>query len=129
MVKRVTKGLSLVAISSVILFIVLGKWLLGFWGVEFQDAYWVLLVLSIGQFFNIATGCSGLLLVMCGFEKLHGIISLTTTVLNLLLNYLFIINYGIVGAAIATAISIIFENIMKVLLVKKKIGITIFSQF
>jgi len=123
MVQRVTKGLALIALLFVVFFIVFGEWLLGFWGAEFQTAYWVLVILAIGQFFNIATGCSGLLLVMCGFEKIHGYISLVGVSLNIILNFILINQYGALGAGIATATTVIIENVTKVVLAKQKIGI------
>jgi O-antigen/teichoic acid export membrane protein len=114
MVQRVTKGLSFIGLLFVVFVVLLGQWLLGFWGAEFQEAYWVLVILTIGQFFNIATGCSGMLLVMCGFEKIHGYISLLSVMLNIILNVTLITKYGALGAAIATAITVILENIVKV---------------
>ena len=123
MVQRVTKGLTLVALLFVIFFVTLGQWLLGFWGVEFQQAYWVLVIIVIGQFFNIATGCSGMLLVMCGYEKTHGYISLAALILNIILNVVLISNFGALGAAIATAITVMIENVSKVIFAKQKVGI------
>lgn len=123
MVKRVTKGLTFAAILFMILFIILGQWVLGLWGAEFEEAYWVLLILAFGQFFNITTGCSGLLLVMCGFEKTHGYISVISVILNIILNSILIMYYGALGAAIATAITVIFTNTIKVILAKQKTGI------
>ena len=79
--------------------------------------------MGIGQFINISTGCAGLLLVMCGHEKLQGYISFSFIGVNLFLNYFFIITYGAIGAAIATAIAIGGENLTRVYFVKKKIGI------
>ena len=123
MVKRVTTGLSIVSILFVVFFALFGQWLLSFWGDDFQEAYWVLLILAIGQFFNIATGCSGMLLMMCGFEKVHGYISVVSVVLNIILNLYLIANYGALGAAAATAITVILSNIIKVIMVNRKIGI------
>jgi len=123
MVQRVTKILIFLALLFVIFFIVMGQWILGFWGTEFQEAYWILVILSIGQFFNISTGCSGTLLIMCGFEKSHGYISVVEVILNILLNLIFIINFGALGAAYATASTVIFSNITKVILAKRKTGI------
>jgi O-antigen/teichoic acid export membrane protein len=123
MVQRITKGLTLVALLFVVFFLTLGQWILGFWGTEFQEAYWVLVILSIGQFFNIVTGCSGMLLVMCGHEKIHGYISLVSVILNIILNVILIANYGAFGAAIATTITVILSNISKVIMAKRKTGI------
>jgi O-antigen/teichoic acid export membrane protein len=123
MVQRVTKGLGIVALLFALCFVLFGQWLLGFWGAEFQGAYLVLVVLSIGQFFNIATGCSGLLLVMCGFEKIEGYISISALFLNIILNVLLIKNYGALGAALATSITITLMNFTRVIFANKKTGI------
>lgn len=123
LVQRVTKGLTLIALLLIIFFLTFGQWILKFWGSEFLEAYWVIIILSIGQFFNVATGCSGILLIMCGYEKIHGYISLITLILNILLNVVLIENYGALGAATATAITISLSNIAKVLFAKRKTGI------
>lgn len=123
MIKRTTKGLTAIGFIFVLTFVVLGKWMLGFWGAEFQQGYILLVVLSIGQFFNIATGCSGLTLDMCGYEKIHGYISVISVILNIILNIILIIYYGALGAAIATATTVIFLNTIKVILAKQKTGI------
>jgi O-antigen/teichoic acid export membrane protein len=125
LVKRVTSGLIIIGILFLGNFIFFGDFLLSFWGNEFKEAYYVLIILSVGQFFNISSGCAGLLLVMCGFEKIHGYISLLSLIINLGLNYILILNYGLIGAAIATAITVVFENIIKFIVVKNKTGITV----
>ena len=123
MVQRVTLGLIVIAIIAVAFFVFVGQYVLGLWGEQFTEAYSILIVLSIGQFFNIASGCAGMLLIMCGHEKIHGWISLSFVILNLLLNYFLIIHYGALGAAIATAITVAGENIVKVIYAKLKVGV------
>ena len=123
MVKQTTKGLTFIALLPVVIFIIFGKLILGLWGDEFQAVYPILLILSIGQFFNIATGCSGLLLVMCGYEKQHGYISIVFVIFNFILNLVLIPKYDILGAGIATAATVALENITKVVVAKKKTGI------
>lgn len=104
-------------------YVFLGELILSFWGDEFIEAYWVLILVSIGQLFNIATGPAGLLLVMCGYQKLQTYISFSTIILNILLNLFLIKFYGIYGAAIATTISLIVENLTKVFFAKKKLNV------
>lgn len=123
MVQQTTKGLTFIAGVPLLIFIIFGKQILGLWGEEFIGSYPILVILSIGQFFNISTGCSGLLLVMCGYEKFHGYISFAFVVFNLTLNYILISKYGAIGAAIASAITVTGGNITKVLVSKKKVGI------
>jgi len=123
MVQRISKGLTFISVCFIIFFLTLGQWILGYWGTEFKEAYWVLIILSIGQFFNVATGCSGMLLIMCGYEKIHGYISLAAVILNIILNMILIKNYGALGAAISTAITVSLSNILKVVFAKRKTGI------
>ena len=123
MVKSVTGGLIIIALFSLIIFIVGGHLLLSFWGHEFKNAYLILVILSIGQFVNVSTGCAGMILIMCGFEKIHSYISFGVVVLNLILNYFLIKEFGAIGAATATAITIGSENIIKVIYAKKKVGV------
>ena len=70
-----------------------------------------------------------MLLIMCGYEKEHGYISVFCVVLNLLLNYFFIQKHGALGAAIATSITVSVENLTKFFLVKRKIGILTIPTF
>jgi O-antigen/teichoic acid export membrane protein len=94
------------------------------WGRDFTGAYLVLVVLGIGQFVNVSTGCCGMVLAMCGYEKLVGYTSFTFLCLNLVLNYFLILRWGAVGAATATAITIAGENATKMVLAKTKVGIS-----
>lgn len=123
MMQRITLGLSVIAIIPLILFIFFGGTILSIWGLEFKDAYWILIILSIGQFFNIATGASGFLLIMCGYEKMQGYISIIFVAINLILNIFLIRIYGAIGAAIASAITVTGLNISRVIIAKIKINI------
>lgn len=123
MVSRVTFLLLIIASVTLLFFLFFGNESLGLWGVEFQSGFWPLLVLSIGQFFNMISGCSGMLLIMCGNERIHGNISIGGVVLNLVLSITLIPKIGALGAAIATAISVSITNITKVILAKEKTGI------
>ena len=85
MLKKVTQGLAIIAIFPLLIYVFGGKYILGLWGEEFESGYWVLIVLSIGQFFNIATGSITSLLNMTGHEKIHGRICLGFLLLNIIL--------------------------------------------
>ncbi|MEN2283875.1 oligosaccharide flippase family protein [Algoriphagus sp. SE2] len=123
MVQKVTKVLIFIGLASVFVFIVFGKFVLNLWGSEFQTAYIPLIIITIGQLFNIGTGATGIILIMTGFEKIVGRIVLIFALLNLVLNYLLIPMYGAIGAALATAITLAFENILKYFLLKMKLSI------
>ena len=121
LVKKVTFSLTLFAFTVLFLFTFGGNFLLGIWGEEFKEAYWPLIILSVGQLTNNVTGCVGVLLIMCGFEKTHGYISLISLLFNIILNYFLIRVYGVMGAAIASSTVIFVENIIKFRLVRLKI--------
>ncbi len=123
MVQSVTLGLIGIASFAVLIFILFGKTILSIWGVEFQSAYPILIILSIGQFFNIGTGASGLILAMCGLEKTQAWISSVFVVFNLILNYFLIKMYGALGAAVATALTVSLDNISRIIFAKIRLNI------
>jgi len=123
MISQITKVISFIGLVPLIIFMIAGKFILGIWGTEFTEAYWILVILSIGQFVNIATGTVGVILTMTGNEKIQSKISLVSLSLYLLLMPILIKLLGVNGAAIATAIVLIGENIAKVIYVKRKVGI------
>lgn len=123
MVNKVTFWLIIIGILSFLFFIILGKPVLGLWGEEFVTAYTALIILCIGQVFNVSTGCSGVLLIMTGNEKVYSYLTGGFLFLNVFLNYILINAYGILGAAYATSFTITLENIVRVIIAKKRTGI------
>ena len=123
--QKITQILFFIGIIFLIAYIVGGKILLGLWGAEFVTGYSILLILTVGQFVNISTGCVGLILIMCGYEKLHGKISIAFVLLNLVLNLILIPIHGALGAAFSTSLTVIIENLVKMFFVRNKLGISI----
>ena len=123
MLFNVTRLLWVIGILCLFGLIAFGKWILNLWGEDFQEAYRILVILSIGQFVNISTGAVGVLLIMSGNEKSISRISLSFMIINVLLNLVFIYFWGILGAAIATALSIIGENLTRLIVAYNKTGI------
>lgn len=127
MLQRVTKGLMVIGFFSFIIFIFGGKWILSLWGVGFEKAYWILVILGFGQLINISTTGVGLLLSMTGGEKVLGRISIISLSLNIVLNFILIKLYDITGAAIATSVSVSVTNFVKYYYAKKHTGISIYN--
>ncbi|MCF6171886.1 MAG: flippase [Bacteroidales bacterium] len=123
MVQSVTSGLLLIAILALIFFVFFGTNILSLWGAEFSEAYLILVIFSVGQFFIVGTGASGFLLMMCGLEKTYAKISIASVILNLVLNFIFIKNLGALGAAIATSITVAGESFIRVIVVKTKLKV------
>ncbi|MFC3809469.1 flippase [Lacihabitans lacunae] len=122
LIQKITGTLIIIGAACLILFIILGKSILSLFGAEFIEAYPTLVILSVGQFFNIASGPVGNLLIMTNHDKTLQRITLITLVLNIILNYLFIQLYGSLGAAIATTITIFLNMTYSWFFVKKKLN-------
>lgn len=129
MTNHMTSALALIAVGSSITFYFFGREILGVWGEQFSDAYWILIILSAGQFVNVATGCCTFLLTMCGLEKTIGKISFAMLLLNICLVVVLTKYWGVVGAAISTSITVSISNIVKTYFVKKHLGFTPIPSF
>lgn len=106
-----------------ILIIIFGKDILSFFGSEFVVGYSALLVLTIGQLVNAFAGSTGFLMTMTGNQNKAIQIMFICTIVNIILLFIFTPFYGLFGAAIATALTMISWNITLMLFVKKKVGI------
>jgi O-antigen/teichoic acid export membrane protein len=103
--------------------ILMGKWILAFFGPSFIAMYPVLLILVGGQLFNTLTGPVGFLLSMTKYERLLFKITLASLLLNFILNYYLIPLHGIYGAAVATTISLGVRNLVVMIFAKIKLKI------
>ena len=107
--------------------IALSKYLLLIFGSEFVIGATAMNILIGGQIFNALTGPVGLVLNMTGHQTKTAIATGLSAFLNIVLNALLIPRYGIIGAAIATTISIITINAIKVMFVQKVLNISLYS--
>lgn len=106
-----------------LLFLFFGKTIIGsVFGAAYLDAWLPLIILSAGQFMNAATGPVGLLLTMTGHELETVRIMGVSTVLNIVLNAALIPLLGMIGAATATAASLLFWNFALALRVRRRFG-------
>jgi len=126
-IKKLSSLFSFLSIIIFVLFLIFGKFILGFWGAEFQHAYPSLIILLIGQFFNIASGSNGMLLNITGNNKLHMFLLLFSTLLDFFLAALFIYNFSLIGAAVSCAVTNILFNLLKNYYCKERLGINMFT--
>ena len=113
----------------VIIIFIFPELLLGFFGLEFVAAKKTLLILAFSQVINAMSGANGSVLNMTGKEKVFRNILSIALVINITLNLLLIPSYGIEGAAIASATSLIFWNLYSVLYIYKEYGVLTFISF
>lgn len=119
-----TLAISCAAAIAALVLMLAGRWLLeGLFGEEFGRAYPALAILAAGQLFNACAGSVGLFLSMSGHEKdaLKGLTA--AAVLNFALNAALIPPFGIVGAAIATAISMVTWNVLLGMMLYRRLGL------
>jgi O-antigen/teichoic acid export membrane protein len=115
--------LTLLVAGPVLLALMLfSTFFMGMFGKGFEAGATVLVVLALGQLVNVATGSVGQLLAMTGHEKLLRNITIGSIVLSLILCAVLVPKHGMVGAAIAVAVSIAVENLIKALYVQKCLG-------
>jgi O-antigen/teichoic acid export membrane protein len=120
---RATNLATLGSLAIVVALVLLGPIVLNFFGAEFSSSYLPMIILSVGQLMNVASGPVGTLLSMSRHERFVGVGMATSVVFNLLLNYVLIPKYGVSGAAIATAVSVGIWNLMMVFFAKRILGI------
>jgi len=118
-------GLALLAGSALVVFRVP---VLALFGPEFTAGATVLLVLAVAKVVNVAVGPSGYVLMMTDHQYLNVFNQVSTAALNVVLNYVLILRYGMVGAAVATGISIGVVNVARIVQVWYFEGMTPYSR-
>jgi O-antigen/teichoic acid export membrane protein len=88
-----------------------GRTALGLFGPEFIAGYVPLLVLAVGQLVNALTGPVGYLTELTGHQKYAAMVYVICALLSVVLNFLFVPVWGILGAALATSIAFSIANI------------------
>lgn len=105
---------------------IFGKFFLMLFGPEFTSGTFILLVLLAGIVIRSSIGPAEALLVMAGSQKMcAGIYAVTLTV-NVILNLSFIPIFGILGAALATSIALVFETAALHAAAKRTLGLHAF---
>jgi O-antigen/teichoic acid export membrane protein len=90
--------------------IVMGHWLLGFFGPDFDRGFTVLVILALAQLASVLAGPVGFLLTMTGHQRNAAVVAGGCALLNVVLNLALIPTWGITGAAVATATVVFVWN-------------------
>ena len=121
--RQSTKFITILATPILLLFLLLPEWVLSIFGEQFKQGAIVLMIISVGQFVNVATGSVGNLLMMTGHERLLRNNLIFSAFTGILLSVWLIPRYGIVGAAVSTAFILSIQNLIAVVQVRMKLGI------
>ena len=131
MVSQASLGLVAFSIPVCVGVILFGRFLLGLFGAEFTSGYGALVILLVGQLINSLAGPVGFLMTMTGHQKEVSFVTVICFLLNVLLNVALIPIWGMHGAAVATAVTIILFNLVLYILVQRHIHVdpTVLSFF
>lgn len=102
-----------------------GKPLLWLFGPQFTAGYPVMFVLVLGFLFRSAMGPAEFLLNMLGEQVLCATVLGFSALLNIALNFALVPHFGMMGAATATAVSLMAASLMNYVVVRRRLDIEI----
>ncbi|MGB5540793.1 MAG: oligosaccharide flippase family protein, partial [Gammaproteobacteria bacterium] len=126
-------GTTLAAIPSALVMVVFclaGESLLVLlYGPFYSDGYLILVVLGIGQLFNVISGPCGMVLLMTGHQRSMMVISVLTSLLAIVASIYAVIHVGVLGVAAVFSAALIVQNILMMHFAGKYTGIKTFMNF
>lgn len=124
MITRSAQAILLVAVPVVLVIVLFGEFIIRtLYGAAFEAAYVPLVILCVGQLFNASMGSVASLLNMTGHERDTAKSVLVGAIVNVVLNLSLVPIWGMTGAAIATAATLIVWNVIMWRKVRLRIGI------
>jgi len=124
----VTRLIVTTVVPFLAVLVVYGRELLGLFGPTYTQGYVPLIVYLGGVFVGSAVGATGWLLMMTDHQYARMILDWLLAVLNVVLTYTFIVEFGLVGAALGTSLAIAVQNGIQVLLLRRFEGLWPFDR-
>lgn len=119
----VTKWVTYFTLFGFMFFIFFAEEILLIFGREFIRGRPALLILGAATVITTSVGPVGYLLSMSEYERLELVNTASAAVVNIVLNFVLIQEFGLLGAALATATSLTLLNLVRVVETWKLIGI------
>ncbi len=113
------------SLAAALAILALGKPLLWLFSPSFVDAYPVMLVLAAGFLFRAAVGPAEFLLNALGEQKICAAVAIFAALLDIMLNLLLVPDFGMIGAATATATALASAAILNAWAARRRIGFDI----
>ena len=124
LLRRIATIAGLPAMVTLAMFVLYGDFMLKLlFGGYYQAGYIVLVILSIGQLANVWAGSCGAVLMYTGNQLSMMYITIGCGLITLAGALFLVIPYAAIGVAIAAATGIILQNLIMLIMVKKKIGV------
>jgi O-antigen/teichoic acid export membrane protein len=112
---------TLLSMSIILILIFIGEKLIQWlFGMEYMQAYPIILILCVGQVANVMLGSAGLVMSMTNNEKYALKVMLVSTLILVALIVPLSLQYGAGGAAIAVSVGLVFWNVSMSYIVYKK---------
>ena len=118
-------GLTLPLATVVIVF---SHPLMRIFGPEFESGWPILVIGTAGQLVNCGVGSVGYLLLMCGHEKQLMKVQAAMAILMVVVSFALVPVMGVVGAAVAAAVTNVGMNVLNLFVVKTTLGITPYNR-
>ena len=117
------------SLPVMIIVLMMPETILSVFGSNYILAKDALIILLIGQALNAMMGSTDLYLNMTGKQNYFQKIIFIALIINVILNFVLIPQFGMIGAAIATAISLVFWNILGVIYIYRVDNIILIINF
>ena len=126
-VRWATRILIISTLPIILILIVFSKNILALFGPEFTDVSYILIIIISGEVISVLTGSVGYLLVMTNNEKIYRNNVLIASLLSIVVGFVLIQKFGILGAAITSFIALSTTNLLCWYRVRKTLGINTMS--
>lgn len=114
------------SLALALMLLVAGQFILSLFGPGFSEGYSLLCVLMIGLVARASIGPSERLLNMVGQQFTCAAVYGTAFATNLVLCFVLIPRYGLIGAASATATAVLIETVLLFFAVRMRLGLNVF---
>jgi len=116
------------SLGVLLFFMIASKDILYIFGEVYMNGSDTLIVLSVSYMLLVTLGSPIEILNMNGYGKMSSVILIMSIFINIGLNILLIPIYGIVGASIATGVSLIISKLFGLILVSRKLKLNFIYQ-
>jgi O-antigen/teichoic acid export membrane protein len=94
---------------------------------SFEIGTWVMIIVGAGKLIDMTFGINGEVIIMSKFYRFNVVTVILLAMITVLFNFLLIPIFGMTGAAIATLMSMICYNLIKMIFIKIKLRIIPFT--
>lgn len=122
LVKKSTRVITILTLIPVSAFIYKPEFFLMFFGGDYVRASDLLVIMTVGNFFNVCCGSVAYILNMTGYHSILRKVSVVSGVVVILITWVLISQFGVKGAAFSLMIGLIVQNLSAFILVKIKLN-------